>query len=91
MEPLYQWDQWQIQGGDRGVYPPTIGVGPTRPPGIGRGAERACPALPGTFPKSYNRVEESNGAPGQPGHLLHFVAINSGVATVIAIDWATPE
>ena len=29
-------------------------------------------------------------APGQPGYLLHFVAINSGVATIMAIDWAGP-
>ena len=68
-----------------------MGVGSTRPPGIGRAAQRACPALPGTISKSKNRVEESNEAPGQPGHLLHSVKINSGVATIIAIDWAGLE
>ena len=28
---------------------PTMGVGPTRLPGMGRAALRGCPALPGIF------------------------------------------
>ena len=65
-----------------------IGVGLTQLPSMGRAAQRACMTLHGAFLKFYNRVEESNEEPGQPGHLLHSVSINSGVAMIMAIDKA---
>ena len=54
------------------IYTVRIGVGPTRLPGMGRGARRACQALPGPCLDLLGSCPAQRSGPGVLGRRAHF-------------------